>query len=87
MTGAPKRRTVQILEELEAQPRGLYSGVVGYFSLSGAVDFSVVIRSMVFSGDGLQDLSIGAGGAIVALSDPEEEYKEMWTKSQSTLPR
>ncbi|KAJ9083126.1 para-aminobenzoate synthase, (PABA) [Entomophthora muscae] len=86
MTGAPKRRTVQILEELESQPRGLYSGVAGYFSLSGTVDFSVVIRSMVFSGDGLQDLSVGAGGAIVALSDPEEEYKEMWIKSQSTLP-
>ncbi|KAJ3189290.1 hypothetical protein HDU85_002918 [Gaertneriomyces sp. JEL0708] len=83
MTGAPKLRTVEILEELEAAPRGVYSGVLGYFSLSGHADFSVIIRTAVLSGD---NVSVGAGGAIVALSDADEEFAEMCLKGRSVLP-
>ncbi|KAI8819722.1 ADC synthase [Fimicolochytrium jonesii] len=88
MTGAPKLRTVDILETLEKAPRGPYSGVLGYFSLTGAAEFSVVIRTAVVTRDGmLAQISVGAGGAIIALSDPEEEYREMLLKANSVLPR
>lgn len=50
MTGAPKLRTVELIEKLEGVPRGPYSGVLGYFSLDGAAEFNVIIRSAVFDG-------------------------------------
>ncbi|KAJ2157544.1 para-aminobenzoate synthase, (PABA) [Coemansia sp. RSA 552] len=86
MTGAPKLRTLQILGDLEQQcPRGLYSGVLGYFSSSGVADFSVVIRSAVVdSSRGV--LSVGAGGAVTALSDAKAEWAEVETKLGSVLP-
>ncbi|KAJ3013945.1 hypothetical protein HKX48_005433, partial [Thoreauomyces humboldtii] len=83
MTGAPKTRTVRILEDLEVGRRGPYSGVLGYFSLGGAAEFSVVIRTAVCYEN---EVSVGAGGAIVALSDPEEEFDEMILKANSVLP-
>lgn len=82
MTGAPKLRTMTTIEELEAGPRGVYSGAVGYFSLGGAVDLSVVIRTLVVQGE---TLSYGVGGAIVALSDSEEEYEETVAKAAPVL--
>ena len=82
MTGAPKLRTMTTIEELEAGPRGVYSGAVGYFSLGGAVDLSVVIRTLVVQGE---TLSYGVGGAIVALSDSEEEYAETVVKAAPLL--
>jgi len=80
MTGAPKRRTMEILDELEGEPRGVYSGAIGWFGFGGACDLSVAIRTIVLDG---ARLSIGAGGAIVADSDPEAELAEMQLKAEA----
>jgi para-aminobenzoate synthetase len=82
MTGAPKRRTMELIDELEGVPRGVYAGALGFISLTGSVDLSIVIRTLVMDTDGL---SIGAGGAITHLSDPALEYQEMLLKAQAPL--
>lgn len=82
MTGAPKLRTMRIIDRLELGARGIYSGAVGYFSLNGAVDLSVLIRTVVAVPDRVQ---YGVGGAIVALSDAEAEYQETVTKAAPLL--
>ncbi|MEV0963743.1 aminodeoxychorismate synthase component I [Streptomyces sp. NPDC049910] len=82
MTGAPKLRTMEIIDRLEEGARGVYSGSIGWFSLSGAADLNIVIRTLVATGD---RLSFGVGGAIIALSDPEEEYTETAVKSRAVV--
>ena len=82
MTGAPKLRTMSIIDELEAGPRSVYSGAIGYFSLGGVVDLSVAIRTLVLSGDSVR---YGVGGAIVALSESDEEYAETVVKAAPLL--
>ena len=114
MTGAPKARTMQIIERLEGRARGVYSGAVGYLGPGGAADLSIVIRTAVLSasaGAGREAAAspaagagpdagaasepddaagalvrIAAGGAIVADSDPHEEYEEMLAKLRAPLP-
>jgi para-aminobenzoate synthetase len=82
MTGAPKLRTLEIIDRIEGRPRGVYSGVLGFLAVNGTADLNVVIRTLVASPDGLR---IGAGGAIVAASDPEAELEEMLLKARPVL--
>jgi para-aminobenzoate synthetase len=82
MTGAPKLRTMEIIDGLETEARGVYSGTLGYFGLSGGTDLNIVIRTAVRVRD---RLTIGAGGAIVLDSDAQEEYEEMLLKAAASL--
>ena len=78
VSGAPKVRAMEIIEELEGQRRGLYAGAVGYFSHDGSMDTCIAIRTMLVK-DGTVYVQAGAG--IVADSDPEREYQECLNKA------
>ena len=82
MTGAPKVRTMEIIDRLEQGPRGVYSGALGWFSLSGASDLSIVIRTLVVNAG---RVTFGVGGAVVALSDPDGEFDETVVKSRAMM--
>lgn len=88
MTGAPKISAMGIADRLEDGPRGLYSGAIGYFSASGAVDLSVVIRTLVTVIDDrgtVRSRSFGAGGAVTWSSVATDEADEVETKTRSVL--
>lgn len=82
MTGAPKIKAMELIEEYETTKRGLYSGAVGYITPDGDFDFNVVIRSILYN-DTIKYLSFIVGGAITALSEPENEYEECMVKAQA----
>lgn len=88
MTGAPKISAMAIADRLEGAPRGVYSGVIGYFSASGAVDLSVAIRTLVTVVDDVgtvRSRTFGAGGAVTWSSVAADEADEVETKTRSVL--
>jgi para-aminobenzoate synthetase / 4-amino-4-deoxychorismate lyase len=78
ITGAPKIRSMQIINELEQGPRGIYTGAIGFISPQRSSTFNVAIRTLVLRGDAV---TMGVGGGIVADSDPQEEYRECLLKA------
>jgi para-aminobenzoate synthetase component I len=82
ITGAPKVRAMEIIEELEPTRRGVYTGAIGYLGWNGQVDLNIAIRTMVVSH---RRLTFHVGGGIVADSEPEAEYQETLDKAQGML--
>jgi para-aminobenzoate synthetase len=83
MTGAPKLRTMQVIEEVESTPRGVYAGAFGWISGDGPADLGVVIRSLMTDGSGTWTL--GTGGGITVKSDVAEEWAESEWKAERLL--
>lgn len=84
MTGAPKIRAMQLIEEHENLRRGLFSGSVGYISPEGDFDFNVIIRSLLYNQSN-RYLSLSAGGAITSQSDEEKEFAETELKAKGVM--
>ena len=84
MTGAPKLRAMELIEEVENTKRGLYSGSIGYIDAIGDFDFNVIIRS-IFYDKNAKSLSFQVGSAITLDADPEKEYEECLLKAESIL--
>ncbi len=84
MTGAPKIRAMQLIDEFELYSRGPYSGCLGYLKADGDFDLSVLIRS-IFYDEGNKYLSFSVGSAITHLCDPEKEYEECLLKAKAMI--
>jgi anthranilate synthase component 1 len=82
VSGAPKVRAMEIIEELEKERRGIYAGGVGYFSANGAMDTCIALRTAVIK-DGV--MYVQAGGGVVADSDPESEFQETVNKARALV--
>jgi len=82
VSGAPKVRAMQIIDELENRKRGVYAGAIGYFGFNGNMDTCIAIRTVLFKGD---TAYVQAGAGIVADSDPLSEYNETQRKAQAVL--
>ncbi|MGB9956126.1 anthranilate synthase component I [Haloferax prahovense] len=86
LTGAPKVRAMEIIDDLEDEPRGVYGGGVGYYSWTGDADMAIVIRTATVESDGAEDtITVRAGAGIVADSDPTAEYEETEQKMGGVL--
>ncbi|MBL7951959.1 MAG: anthranilate synthase component I family protein [Flavobacteriales bacterium] len=84
MTGAPKRRAMELIQDVEEGPRGPFSGSLGFFDPYGTGDFNVVIRTVLFNAAN-GSLSLTTGSAITAQCDPESEYEECQVKARSVI--
>jgi para-aminobenzoate synthetase component 1 len=82
ITGAPKIRAMEIIGELEGEPRGIYCGTIGWIGFDGAADLNIAIRTLTFDGT---ELHVRAGGGITLLSDPAAEYEETIAKAERLL--
>lgn len=82
ITGAPKIRAMEVIDELETHARGLYTGSIGYIGFDGVLDLNIVIRTLVMKNE---KLYFGVGGGIVWDSDPESEYEESLTKGKALM--
>ena len=82
ITGCPKIRTMELIDEIEPTARGPYTGSLGYFNFAGDMDFNIIIRTLIMKGN---KIYTQAGGGIVADSIPKEEYKETLYKAQAMI--
>jgi anthranilate/para-aminobenzoate synthase component I len=79
ITGAPKKRAMEIIQELDQRPRGVYCGAIGWLGFNGESEFNIAIRTLVRDGN---NLSYQVGAGIVADSIPEEEFQETLHKAE-----
>jgi para-aminobenzoate synthetase component 1 len=84
MTGAPKKKVMELIEKYEQHTRGIYSGTLGYITPTKDFDFNVVIRSIVYNGT-TTNISFHTGSAITASSQPEKEYEECLLKAEAIM--
>ena len=82
VSGAPKVRAMEIIDELETEKRGVYGGGIGYFGAGGEMDLCIALRTAIIKND---TLYIQAGGGVVADSNPEDEFGETVNKSKALL--
>ena len=82
ITGCPKIRAMEVIEELEPDPRLIYTGSLGYLSFSGGMDFNILIRTILKKDN---KVYFGVGGGIVADSEPEKEYQETLVKARAMI--
>lgn len=82
LSGAPKVRAMELLSGIEKSPRGIYGGAAGYFSVTGDMDFAIVIRTLVMENGRIE---VRAGAGIVADSDPNREYDETFNKAKAVF--
>jgi para-aminobenzoate synthetase component 1 len=82
ITGCPKIRAMEIIEELEPSRRSVYTGSLGYLSFSGAMDLNILIRTILKKDN---KLYFSVGGGIVADSKPEDEYQETLVKAKAMM--
>lgn len=82
ISGAPKRRTLGIIDRLERSARGVYCGSIGYLGYGRVADLNIGIRTLAYDG---REVSFGAGGAITWLSDPQSEFQEALLKAEAVL--
>jgi para-aminobenzoate synthetase component 1 len=82
MTGAPKKRVMELIEQYETTQRGIFSGTVGYITPHGDFDFNVIIRSIMYNASS-RYLSLQTGSAMTFYSNPEKEWEECLLKADA----